>query len=1109
MDKKLTFALTSISILLLCAFTSDKSETPRVVIDHKLSYFKKEIVPILENRCSISCHGMPETKFKSLMEDSLTKHYFYFPLKSKSASIKDLDKNLEMVYRIAKGNLHDTDESSHSEHSRIDYSEEARFSSIIRKPLSEELGGSSHQGVNVFSVEDDEDLIKLKHWVNLEIGDHEGDHEGDQKALSISQQFFKTKVQGVFVRNGCFLSSCHNENVFNDLKLKAPLPIYKPHLGVEGGFSNKMTLHNHKKSLGDVSNLANLGGDVKLSRIIVKNLPLSEGGIIQRGGNDQFFESYNDEDVKTMIQWLELEKKQLAEKLSSYNKRIGVYELGEQKGLVFIRGLKNQKARFFDPDTFYPGSDIFLLKLKPGETLLDTDSKAINITKFFHQDSDVHIQAFDLRYDAKAIVFSMRKSIREGFRLYQFQLNDEFEVIENSLKQLSFSDDDQNLVIHHIDPNYMPDPENKASTKLDHVAIAFSSNENHEFTPSMPFGFIGELSSGSKRVLIDEQRTEKEGTFSSKRIHFLSGQNKDQWRIINDHQRNKKTIVGSILVLNEELPFQLKKGDRYMIENQQSEILPAYDIFQFTPDKKAHDKTSYQISKKQITFTSAQERRPTMRSTGEIMFTSLRNIGFQGDRPIYNGAIYRVQNGGFDYHIQGGNRSRYPIYLDSREMPQGLEVRLLMDPRNLWSGGQLVLVDHGFGVNREEHNPYDEVSDYLNDQSSSPPRFIKTQFNFRKETGIDAITHTGISPGGSFRDPYPLPNGDILVSYVEGEINHLGESENPDWNIYLIRFKKGLFSDDGESIGDFDLLKIPKVSNQNYAEYNARALLVRLKEKTQTHQKFTSSLKIKPKRVNGILKAEDHLDGEIECYDYPLLESFLTNFAPSGNKILKKNLKYVRILEHVPMNENNSLGKLKEKDPFATKISAGVHSQKRIIAEIPIASDGSFYAKVPSNVPLIIQGLNKEKMAIHSMNRYFYVQAGEKLTFAIPRSIFTLRCAGCHGSLTGKKVDGFGPPDLVTGASKVLATWDAKTEQRKKPGNHHINNKISIDFKRDLQPILDNKCVACHDGDNKETDLDLRGIKTKNFTKSYDSLLMLKDPNSLAFHLRKYVHLRK
>ena len=199
-------------------------------------------------------------------------------------------------------------------------------------------------------------------------------------------------------------------------------------------------------------------------------------------------------------------------------------------------------------------------------------------------------------------------------------------------------------------------------------------------------------------------------------------------------------------------------------------------------------------------------------------------------------------------------------------------------------------------------------------------------------------------------------------------------------------------------------------------------------------------------------------------------------------------------------------------DPFATRVSLGVHTRKRIIAEIPLEPDGSFYAQVPTEVPLIVQGLNRDRMALHSMNRWFYLQPGEKLTFSIPRKIFPTLCSGCHGALTGQPQHALGPPDIVSSPSRVLATWDPVTRTRRKPYNTRKGASLprSIDFRRDIQPILDQRCVSCHDGTSPQSArLDLRGTPTEHYTVSYETLHRLRDPRSGNFGDKLYVNERE
>ncbi len=48
------------------------------------------------------------------------------------------------------------------------------------------------------------------------------------------------------------------------------------------------------------------------------------------------------------------------------------------------------------------------------------------------------IQGFDVRYDGKGIVFSMRTNREQGFQLYEIRLDDSLNYIEGSFTQISF-----------------------------------------------------------------------------------------------------------------------------------------------------------------------------------------------------------------------------------------------------------------------------------------------------------------------------------------------------------------------------------------------------------------------------------------------------------------------------------------------------------------------------------------------------------------------------------------------------------------------------------------------------------------------------------------------
>ncbi|MCW8956258.1 MAG: hypothetical protein OQL09_05195, partial [Gammaproteobacteria bacterium] len=632
----LLFILLNISIL--------GCDSKSLNVDNKATsqtVFAKNVVSILESRC-LSCHGVKQDAYDQFMEGD-NKEYFYFPI-TENNKIADI----EITYRVSVG------------HGRVEYGEDARFSHLLRSPLAEEYGGIAHKGLDIFYATDDGDYQTMLSWLNTEIAEH----PEQKKSLSGTAAYFKQEIQPVLVRNGCFLSSCHGPLSFTDLKLQPPLP--------DGRFSSEMSRENRQAVLGDLTRFVNLGGNLKRSRLLVKNIPIAQGGVHQRGGNNQFFEGYDDADVKILLQWMELEREALFKQLTIDGKPLGPEQRpGEDRGLVFIRGPRHMPRKYFAFDDFYPGSNIVYFD---GE-------KETPLTEY----KNAEIQSLDVSYDARKLVFAMRQSKDEGFRIYQLDLASKV-VAPLSAAEARLAD---GTLVHHLDPIYSPGF--RHDHDLSDVAISYASNIAGAYAAAEPWGILGEADNpqgaSSTSVLVDRQRHEKAGRYEGYRISFVQGPNKGEWRTIVKHAPHQ-------LTLDRPLPHGIDIQSIYVIESKQRHYAPAYDIWRFIPGE-------FEQSNARMTWGNSHERRPTVRSSGEVMATSVRNLGYQDDKPVFNGAIFRMQAGGFDFHPHGGERSQYALHTDAREMPEGLEIKTLQDPRNVWGGGQLALVDHGYGASTE------------------------------------------------------------------------------------------------------------------------------------------------------------------------------------------------------------------------------------------------------------------------------------------------------------------------------------------------------------------------------------------------------------------------
>ena len=81
-------------------------------------FFESRVVSVLEDRC-LSCHGVQRDAYDQFMADE-NKTFFYFPI-TENNKISDV----EVSYKASIS------------HGRVGYGDDARFSHILRSPLTE------------------------------------------------------------------------------------------------------------------------------------------------------------------------------------------------------------------------------------------------------------------------------------------------------------------------------------------------------------------------------------------------------------------------------------------------------------------------------------------------------------------------------------------------------------------------------------------------------------------------------------------------------------------------------------------------------------------------------------------------------------------------------------------------------------------------------------------------------------------------------------------------------------------------------------------------------------------------------------------------------------
>jgi hypothetical protein len=153
----------------------------------------------------------------------------------------------------------------------------------------------------------------------------------------------------------------------------------------------------------------------------------------------------------------------------------------------------------------------------------------------------------------------------------------------------------------------------------------------------------------------------------------------------------------------------------------------------------------------------------------------------------------------------------------------------------------------------------------------------------------------------------------------------------------------------------------------------------------------------------------------------------------------------------------------------------------RILGEIPLRKfgadgkqprdpdgnpDTSFLAKVPADVAWTFQTLDRRGMVLNAAQTWHQVRPGE----------IRNDCGGCHAhsqkptdfKLTAAAKADYEPFDLTQKTSLVTTKaadeskkkWDAKDET----GLRYESGPKTVEYYRDIKPILERSCVACHSG---------------------------------------------
>ncbi len=143
----------------------------------------------------------------------------------------------------------------------------------------------------------------------------------------------------------------------------------------------------------------------------------------------------------------------------------------------------------------------------------------------------------------------------------------------------------------------------------------------------------------------------------------------------------------------------------------------------------------------------------------------------------------------------------------------------------------------------------------------------------------------------------------------------------------------------------------------------------------------------------------------------------------------------------------------------------GYITLRRVLGTVPVEADGSASFEVPALRAVYFVALDENGVAVKRMQNFTTVMPGE-----------TQGCVGCHEPRTGT-------PDRRVNNGGLMAL--------KRPPNQiaPVDGVPDVfDYPRDIQPIWDRHCVACHNSEKPEGRVVLTGDNTEWFTQSYAAL---------------------
>jgi hypothetical protein len=392
---------------------------------------------------------------------------------------------------------------------------------------------------------------------------------------------------------------------------------------------------------------------------------------------------------------------------------------------------------------------------------------------------------------------------------------------------------------------------------------------------------------------------------------------------------------------------------------------------------------------RQLTFLNNQEFLPSFMRDGRLIFTSEKRAP-----NFYQLAGRRMNLDGADYHPLFGQRSSidYTQFTDVVELADKNLAFILSDKGAQRSAGALAVLNRSIGVDQLSETP----SDYLVD-----PGAITTPAKpfYQHSLALVDSAATGKLSGtqGAYRNPAPLPNGNLVVSYAP--------------TVTALAAFSGKF--------ELDVVNPNTGARTPFVSDATRDCLwpVAVYEKPNN-----GVFQSRQDEANAATSIGPGTNATVAVLDVGVLGSLLFQNTRSGRELL--SVGGFSVWEDLPpppdVTDFASGGSFVVNDAYGQ-----VYARRQLLGDVPVLPDGSAVLTLPGGVPVNLEV--KAKLAgdsgavEHHQREEMQFYPGERAHQSFRRKFFNGLCGGCHGSVSGREMELAVKPDILTQASQVAA----------------------------------------------------------------------------------------